>query len=107
MKRNDQERIERELKRVQKRARQDDRRDAGKEPQSMGSYIKGLKALLRHDGSVIYNTLDDEEILELLENMKDDLPENKWDTVIRKAVNGTKVEQRETAVEELRSLIVE
>jgi len=101
MKRTDQERIERELKRVQKRERVADRRSMS----SMGEYIKGLSALLRHDGDSIYNTLDDEDILELLMNMKEDLPEKDWDKVIRKAVNLTKVTERETAVTELRSLI--
>jgi hypothetical protein len=105
MKRNDMERIERELKRVQKRQRIGAKRDAGRPPQTIGAYIKDLNALLRHDGNVIYNTLDDEEILELLENMKEDVPEEKWETVIRKAVNATKVTERDTAVEQLRSLI--
>jgi hypothetical protein len=101
MKRTDQERIERELKRVQKREKSADRRTMN----SMGEYIKGLSALLRHDGDAIYNTLDDEEILEVLENMKEDLPEKDWNKVIRKAVNMTKVVQRETAVDELNSLL--
>ncbi len=69
MKRTDMQRIERELKRVQKRARIGEKRDANRPPQTIGAYIKGLKELLRHDGETIYNTLDDEEILELLENM--------------------------------------
>lgn len=101
MKRTDQERIERELKRVQKREARGDRREMS----SMGEYIKGLNALLRHDGDSIYNTLDDEDILELLENMKEDLPEKDWNKVIRKAVNMTKVTQRETAVDELKTLL--
>lgn len=105
MKRNDMERIERELKRVQKRQKLGEKRDAERPPQTIGAYIKDLNALLRHDGNVIYNTLDDEEILELLENMKEDVPEEKWETVIRKAVNATKVTERDTAVEQLCSLI--
>lgn len=105
MKRNDMERIERELKRVQKRQKLGEKRDAGRPPQTIGAYIKDLNALLRHDGNVIYNALDDEEILELLENMKEDVPEEKWETVIRKAVNATKVTERDTAVEQLCSLI--
>jgi hypothetical protein len=105
MKRNDMERIERELKRVQKRQKLGEKRDASRPPQTIGAYIKDLGALLRHDGNVIYNTLDDEEILELFENMKEDIPEEKWETVIRKAVNATKVTERDTAVEQLCSLI--
>lgn len=105
MKRNDMERIERELKRAQKRQRLGEKREAGREPQSVGAYIKGLKELLRHDDQVIYNTLDDEDILELFENMQEDIPEAKWDTVIRKAVNATKVPERDKAVDELRSLL--
>lgn len=105
MKRNDMERIERELKRTQKRERIGQKRDADRPTQTIGAYIKDLGALLRHDGNVIYNTLDDEQILELFENMKEDVPEEKWETVIRKAVNATKVTERDTAVEQLRSLI--
>jgi len=105
MKRTDMDRIERELKRVQKRQRLGDKRDADRPPQSVGAYIKDLKDLLRHDDEVIYNTLDDEDILELFENMQEDLPEHKWDMVIRKAVNSTKVPTRDQAVIELRSLI--
>ena len=106
MKRNDMERIERELKRVQKRARIDEKRDANRPPQTIGAYIKELKGLLLDDGEVIYN-IEDEEILEVLENMKEDVPEAKWDTVIRKAVNAKKVTQRDEAMEQLRSLIAD
>ncbi len=107
MKRNDMERIERELKRAQKRQRLGEKRDSERPPQSIGAYIKELKDLLRHDGDVIYNTLDDEEILECLENMKDDIPEHKWETVLRKAVNGTKVTMRDQAISELMTLVEE
>ncbi|MCA9711613.1 MAG: hypothetical protein KDK70_37605 [Myxococcales bacterium] len=106
MKRNDYERIERELKRVQKRARNDEKRDANRPPQTIGAYIKELKELLLDDGQVIYN-IEDEQILEVLENMKEDVPEAKWDMIIRKAVNSKKVTERDKAVEELRSLIAE
>ena len=47
MKRNDMERIERELKRTQKRDRISEKRDAGRPAQSIGAYIKDLIALLR------------------------------------------------------------
>lgn len=106
MKRNDQERIERELKRVEKRKRISEKRD-DREPGSIGTYIKGLKSLLQHDGHMIFNTLNDEDVLELLIDMKDDLPETAWDRVIRKAVNATKVDEKELAVTELRSLLEE
>lgn len=105
MKRTDVERIERELKRAQKKQRIGEKRESDRPPQSVGAYIKELKGLLRHDDQVIYNTLDDEDILELLEAMQEDLPEAKWDTVIRKAVNSTKVPERDRAVDELRSLL--
>jgi hypothetical protein len=105
MKRTDQERIERELKRIQKRQKTDDRRVGLSDDRSMGAYVKTLSSLLRHDGTMIYNTLDDEDILEVLVNMKDDLPEKEWEKVIRRAVNSTKVSEKETAVTELCSLI--
>jgi len=104
MKRNDKERIERELKRVEKRRRISEKRE-DKEPGSVGTYIKGLKSLLQHDGHMIFNTLNDEDVLELLIEMKDDLPEDQWERVIRKAVNATKVEEKDLAVTELQSLL--
>ncbi|MEM6992746.1 MAG: hypothetical protein AAF721_19685 [Myxococcota bacterium] len=104
MKRNDQERIERELKRVEKRRKISEKR-GDREPGSIGTYIRGLKELLQHDGHMIFNTLNDEDVLELLIEMKDDLPEESWDRVIRKAVNSTKVDEKELAVTELRSLL--
>jgi len=104
MKRNDQERIERELKRVEKRKKISERREE-KGPGSVGQYIKGLKSLLQHDNHMVFNTLNDEDVLELMLEMKEDLEENEWDRVIRRAVNATKVTEKELAVTELRSLL--
>lgn len=104
MKRNDQERIERELKRVEKRKKISERREE-RGPGDVGSYIKGLKSLLQHDKHMIFNTLNDEDVLELLLEMKEDLPDEQWERVIRKAVNATKVDEKELAVGELRSLL--
>ena len=105
MKRTDAERIERELKRVEKRNKIAEKRDGEKRDGTVGSYIKELKQLLQHDGTMIYNTVNDEDVLELMIEMKDDLEERQWDVVIRKAVNSTKVKEREQAMDELRSLL--
>ena len=104
MKRNDQERIERELKRVEKRKGRDERREE-RGPGTVGTYIKGLSSVLQHDGHMIFNTLNDEDVLEILMEMKEDLPQEQWDRVIRRAVNSTKVTEKELAVTELRSLL--
>jgi hypothetical protein len=104
MKRNDQERIERELKRVEKRAKISEKRE-DRGPGTVGTYIKGLGSLLQHDGTMIFNTLNDEDVLELLIEMKEDLPEDQWERVVRRAVNGTKVSERELGVTELLSLL--
>lgn len=105
MKRTDQERIERELRRREKKERTLARRDGKRN--DAGSYIQDLFELLQHDGHQIFNTLDDENVLELLLDMKAELPEKQWDGVLRSAIRKTKVEQKETAFMELKSILAE
>jgi hypothetical protein len=110
MKRTDQERIERELKRREKHAKVHAARADGSAPAegiSVSDYIKRLVALLQYDDHQIYNTRDDEDVFELLLNMKIDLPEKQWDTVLKSAVQKTKVEQKELALSELKELMAD
>ena len=112
MKRTDQERIERELKRREKheRAGKKSPDDVGEVALSGGSvkdYIKNLVALLEYDDHQVYNTRDDENVFELLLNMKNDLPEKQWDTVIKTAIQKTKVAEKELAFVELKALIAD
>lgn len=106
MKRTELERRERELKRTAKKVEVLERK-SGRAGRTIGQYIDDLAALFRYDAEEIFNTTDDLEILELIERMKEDLPEKQWDTVLKKAVNRTKVKQANRAVEELSTFIGE
>lgn len=119
MKRTDQERIERELKRREKHARVPERLagDASPAPEggavpavgglSVSEYVRNLLALLHYDDQQIYNARDDESVFELLLTMKADLPEKQWETVLRSAVQKTKVVEKELALTELRALLAD
>ena len=103
MKRNEIERLNRELRRQQK---QSDRAD--KLEDSVGdvkTYARELFGLLQYDNDSIFNTRDDEDLLELFLEMKDDLPESKWEQVIKKAVRLTKVKQKDNALVELHAAL--
>jgi len=106
MKRTELERRERELKRSTKKSEVLERKTA-RAGRSVGQYIDDLTALFRYDNEEIFNTTDDIAILELIERMKEDLPEKQWDTVLKKAVNRTKVKQADRAVTELATFIGE
>ncbi len=108
MKRTDQERIERELKRREKHAKAHDRKD-GEAPvgTSVSDYVKNLVALLQYDEVQIYNTRDDEDVFELLLNMKNDLPEKQWDAVLKSAIQKTKVAEKDLAFTELKALLAD
>ena len=74
---------------------------------SVGDYIKKLYSLFYHDNKKIYNLKDNADILTLLAEMKEDLPESKWDNVLRKAIKETQIEvtQRELAFKELKNYL--
>ncbi|MDF3818603.1 hypothetical protein P3G55_01755 [Leptospira sp. 96542] len=100
MKRTELERRERELRKAEKKKIL----PGQKEAMSVGDYIDALFGMFRYDTEEIFNAAEDENILEILENMKGEHPEKQWDVIIRKAVNKTKVEQKEKAYEALRNL---
>jgi hypothetical protein len=104
MKRTDLDRRERELKRAKKKEERVERGESG-EARSVGDYIDDLNGLFFQDGTQIYNTQTDERILELLEDMKIDLEERHWESVVRKAVKKSGVQQRDKAVTELIGLL--
>lgn len=106
MKRTDLEKRERELKRKQKKmdvlARKSGSTEISTNP---GAYIDALFSLFRYDNSKIFNTENDIEVLEVLENMKNNLSEKHWESVIKKAIKKTKVELKDKAFEELYQLM--
>lgn len=108
MKRTDQERIERELRRREKKERTAERRDSKNAGDATPSaYIKDLVSLLQYDEHQIYNTTDDDDVLELLLTMKEELDERHWDGVLRSAIRKTKVAEKELAFTELKSALAE
>ena len=104
MKRTDQDRRERELKRARKKEERIER-DGSSGSMSVGEYIDALNSAFFHDGTKIYNTETDEKILEILEDMKDDLEEKHWDSVVRKAVKKSGITERNKAIDELKALL--
>ncbi|MGB1016427.1 MAG: LB_289 family protein [Nannocystaceae bacterium] len=103
MKRNDLDKLNRDLKRKNKQARLHTKRING--AGTVKTYAQELLGILEYDSSAIYNTSEDEEVLELMMGMRDDLPEDQWDLVIRKAVRMTKVKQSDEAYESLREAL--
>lgn len=103
MKRTDMLRKERELKRAQKKVDKISRESGG--DMSVGDYITELSSLFFHDQAKIYNIDSDERILELLEDMKDNSEEKNWDSIIRKSVKKTGITEKDSAVEQLKSLL--
>jgi hypothetical protein len=113
MKRTDQERIERELRRREKQgkvaARHADGRTEGRDPADAtpGAFIQNLLDRFEHDDHQIYNTHGDDGVLEVLMAMKEELPEKHWDSVLRSAIRKTKVTEKELAFNELKESLTQ
>jgi hypothetical protein len=107
MKSTDIDRIDREFRRARKKEEMIEKRLESRSQGSVGDYIKKLYSLFYHDDKKIYNLKDNAEILTLFSDMKKDLPESKWDNVLRKAIKETKIDvnQRETAFKELKAYL--
>ncbi len=105
MKSTDIDRIDREFRRARKKEELIEKRLEGRSERSVGDYIKKLYSLFYHDDKKIYNLKDNADILSLFSEMKRDVPESKWDIVLRKALKETKIEvsQREAAFNELKA----
>ncbi len=103
MKSTDLARKDRELKRARKK-QEVLQRKMERDSRSVGDYINELAGLFFHDAEKIYNINSSEDILILLEDMKEELPEKQWNNVLKKAVKKTKVKQKDPAVKELQEL---
>ncbi len=79
-------------------------RKGQREDRSPGDFINEFADLFFHDAEKIYNIEMSEEILELLEDLKLELPEKQWANVLRKAVKKTKVNQKDEAIKQLADL---
>ncbi|MBN2439722.1 MAG: hypothetical protein JXJ04_00190 [Spirochaetales bacterium] len=106
MKSTDIQRRDREIRRSRKKEELLQRRVENRDTMSVGEFINKLSSLFFHDDKKIYN-LDNEEILELLEELRISQPEKQWDIVLRKAIRKTKIEQREEAFNHLKEYLSE
>jgi hypothetical protein len=100
MKSTDLARRDREIKKARKREMVIERKGQ-RESRSAGDYINMFCELFFHDEEKIYNIEMSEDILMLLEDMKEDLPEKQWPNVVRKAVKKTKVKQKDEGIRQL------
>ena len=103
MKSTDIARKDRDLRKARKR---EDvlTRKTSKGVRTVGDYINELADLFFHDGNKIYNIESSEEILMLLEEMKEELPDKQWNNVLRKSIKKTKVKDKDTALDQLRQM---
>lgn len=105
MKQTDLNRRERELKKEKKKAERIEK--GGKADRSVGDFMKELFGLFFYDAQKIYNLDSEENILILLEEIKDELPEKQWDNVLRKAIKQTKIAEKDEAFNHLKELMVD
>ncbi|PJZ48737.1 LB_289 family protein [Leptospira saintgironsiae] len=102
MKRTELERRERDLRKAQKKQEALDKRGGGN---GVGDFIDQLSGLFRYDATEIFNTKDDINILEVLEEMQVILPQKKWDDVLKKSIKKTGVLEKDRAYKELLELL--
>ncbi len=103
MKSTDLARRDREIKKARKREMVLERKGS-RENRSPGDFINELHEQFFFDTEKIYNIEMSEEILMLLEEMKEELPEKQWPNVLRKAVKKTGVKQKDAAINLLADL---
>lgn len=104
MKSTEIDRIDRELRQARKKQEILDKRLQNRGT-SVGDYIKRLNVLLFHDQKKIYNLKGNADIQNLFAEMKQNIPADQWEIVLRKAVRETKVENRDQALDELKILM--
>ena len=104
MKSTEIDRIDRELRQARKKQELIDKRLQSRGT-SVGDYIKRLNALLFHDQKKIYNLKGNVDIQNLFAEMKQNIPADQWEIVLRKAVRETKVANRDQAIDELKILL--
>jgi len=100
MKSTDLARRDREIKKARKREMVLERKGQ-RERRTPGDYINQFAELFFYDDEKIYNIEMSEDILVLLEEMKEDLPEKQWPNVLRKSVKKTKVKQKDLGIKQL------
>ena len=103
MKSTDLARRDREIKKARKREMVLERK-GHRESRTPGDYINLFDEAFFYDTEKIYNIEMSEEILLLLVELKEEIPEKQWANIIRKAVRKTKVKQKDEALAQLADL---
>ncbi|MDC7233415.1 MAG: hypothetical protein PQJ58_09285 [Spirochaetales bacterium] len=103
MKSTDLARKDRDLKKARKK-QEVLQRKMDKSDRTVGDFINELADLFFHDDKKIYNIASSEDILILLEELKEEQPEKQWNNVLRKAVKKTRVKEKNAALAELREM---
>jgi hypothetical protein len=94
--------MERELKRIQKRADVIDRKTSkGDGKASVANFAKDLADVLMHDDTVIYN-FDDDAVLEVLMEIKLQLPDKQHDACLRKPIKMLELKDPDSSLEDLK-----
>lgn len=107
MKRTDMERIAREVGRQEKKERiRDERLHVKREDATVGGYTKRLESAFMWDDETVYNVGDD-TVLEVLMEMKEDLSDKECDAALKRAIKRTKVKDRDTPLEQAKTLLSE
>ncbi|MDH4200230.1 MAG: hypothetical protein OEV66_07630 [Spirochaetia bacterium] len=106
MKRTDIERRERELRRATKKEEVIQRKgDNFRSKNQAGYYIDALFEAFFYNDDQIFNCTKEVKIVEIIEEMKKDIPEKNWETILRKAIKKTGVAQKEQAFQELKGFL--
>ncbi len=105
MKHTDLMRKERDLKKARKKAERLER--TGSEDRSVADFINELHEIFFFNEEKIYNYKDNEDIMELFMDLKEEQPEKQWENVIKKAVRKTKVKDRDEAIDYLLDFLKE
>ena len=105
MKHTDLMRKERDLRKARKKAERLE--TSGSAERSVGDYIDELHDIFFFNELKIYNYADNEDIMDLFMDMKEELPDKQWDNVIRKAVRKTKVQEKDEAINYLLEFLKE
>ena len=103
MKSTDLARRDREIRKARKREMVLERKGQ-RDSRTVGDYITLFDEAFFYDAEKIYNIEMSEDILVLLEEMKEELPEKQWGSVIRKSVKKTKVKRKDEAITMLANL---
>ena len=103
MKSTDMARRDREIRRGQKKEEVLQRKQSKREGHTVGDYIKLLAGKFFHDPEKIYNIeSNNEEILLLIEEIKDNVEKKQWENILRKAIKSTGITKKDEAFRELK-----